>query len=926
MISADPRDAGTHPYQPAPSNPFVEFSKSEIEQTLHSRFERVVETHSARLAVMTRTERLTYRELNARANRVAHAIVARCGVSAEPVALLFQQGVPSVIAILGALKAGKFYVSLDPHLPVKGVARLLADSRARLAVTDSRNLRLAQELCGDAIDILDVDRIGLDFAEDNLGLTGSPDALAYVYYTSGSTGMPKGVMDTHRNVLHNIMRYTNRLHICADDRLTLLQSFGFSGAVSSLFCALLNGACTLPIEFREETPRGVAQWLEASAITIYHSVPALFRALLTEGRSFPSVRLIRLEGDQASLADVELYRKHCTPDCLLVNGLGTTETGIACQYFIDRTTTIEGGKPPVGYPTDDMEIRLLDEDGKPFADAGRVGEIAVVSRYLSPGYWQNPVLTQRAFTRDPLGGLGRVYRTGDLGRLRPDGCVEYLGRNDARLKIRGQWVALADVESALLKVEEVRQAVVTAWEDQTGDSRLVAYVVAEDGAAPTASALRRRLATDLPAHMVPASYVMLEALPLSHNGKIDRKALPPPPEGRPTLEQEYIAPESLLQQRIAQVWEEMLGVRPVGVRDNFFDLGGDSLQATRMVDCLEEVLNREIPLSILFEAADVETLADILFQQNADLRLPFLPIQPGGPKPPFFLLHGDYLSGGFYCLELARHLGADQPFYALPPYGLDNQPVPTSYELMAAQHVETLRTFRPAGPYRLGGTCNGGLVAFEMARQLVACGQQVDVLVLIGSAAENLRFRVMQQTIAVAGALLRFPPRFRMELYELARRIVLSLDRRPLRSSVIQLLAKAWRMPGELAHLFRSTESGGSGTIRSSRIDFEAETPRERRDRLRETYLRIDRHYIPREYANPITLFWPADDPEPAEEAARRWRKVVPKVDLHVLPGTHVGSLTQDVKELAEHLMRCFERCDVAEPAGGNATPAIRLK
>ena len=393
-----------------------------------------------------------------------------------------------------------------------------------------------------------------------------------------------------------------------------------------------------------------------------------------------------------------------------------------------------------------------------------------------------------------------MYRTGDLGRLRADGCLEHLGRSDARLKIRGQWVALADVESALARMDEVRAAVVAARDNAAGDTRLVAYIVPENDHAPPASALRRRLAVELPAHMVPAHYVMLEALPVSDNGKVDRRALPAPPEGRPTLEQAYVSPSSLLQQRIALVWEEVLGVYPVGVRDNFLDLGGDSLLAVSMVDRLEAVLGREIPVTALFEAADVQTLADLLFEHHADLRFPLLRVQPGGTKPPFFFLHGDYLSGGFYCLELARHLGPDQPFFALPPYGLDSRPVPESYEQMAAQHIQTLRAFRPNGPYRLGGTCNGGMVAFEMARQLVQAGQSVDLLLLIGSSAENARFRLMKQSITAAGAMLRVPSRFQMALYEVLRSTLLERSGRPLWSAAARLLAKLRKV-----HPLRST-------------------------------------------------------------------------------------------------------------------------
>jgi acyl carrier protein len=301
----------------------------------------------------------------------------------------------------------------------------------------------------------------------------------------------------------------------------------------------------------------------------------------------------------------------------------------------------------------------------------------------------------------------------------------------------------------------------------------------------------------------------MDSLPMNSNGKVDRRSLPPA-RGRPLLEHDYVAPQSPLQWRISQVWEEILDIRPVGIRDNFFDLGGHSLLAARMVDRLEEVLGRSIPLSILFQAPDVENLADIIFQRSEDLRLPLLKVQSDGSKTPLFFLHGDYGSGGFYCLELSRHLGTDQPFYAMPPCGLDGQTIPPSYEEMADLHLRALRAFRPHGPYLLGGTCNGGLVAFEMARRLVASGEKVDLLVLVGASAANFRFRWIYRTINAAGTLLGLSPDARMELYERARQMVLRLDPLPMHRRITHVLGKLWKVPGELLHLFRFSGAGKS--------------------------------------------------------------------------------------------------------------------
>ena len=276
----------------------------------------------------------------------------------------------------------------------------------------------------------------------------SPDAAACIYYTSGSTGEPKGVLDTHRNVLHNVMRYTNSLGIGADDRLTLLQGPAFSGAVSSLFGALLNGAAVFPFDVPREGADRIAPWLARHGLTMYHSVPALFRRVATAGQALSALRVVRLEGDLAVPQDVELFQTRCEPGTVLVNGLGATECGLVRQYVVDHETSLTGGTVPIGYPVEDMEVLLLDPEGQPAA-AGEVGEIVVRSLYLAAGYWDRPDLTDVAFRPSPGGRGLRLYRTGDMGRMAADACLEHLGRRDQQVKIRGERVDVESIQAAL---------------------------------------------------------------------------------------------------------------------------------------------------------------------------------------------------------------------------------------------------------------------------------------------------------------------------------------------------------------------------------------------------------------------------------------------------------------------------------------------
>ncbi|MGH9369521.1 MAG: AMP-binding protein, partial [Thermoanaerobaculia bacterium] len=619
---------------------------------------------------------------------------------------------------------------LDTAHPRPAIAAVLAEASIALIVADAGNHALAAELAGDGHAVLDAEEAAASGSGEDPNLPIPPEAGAYIYYTSGSTGRPKGVVDIHRNVLHNVRRYTNSLCIGPEDRLSLIQSCSFSGTVSTLFGALANGAAVFPFDLRSEGTARLADWLAAERITIFHSAPAIFRSLFDGGRRFPDLRLVRLEGDQAFQRDVELYREHLEPGCVLVNGLGATETGLTRQYFIDKKTPPGGSRVPVGYPVEDMRVLLLDDEGGPVAE-GATGEIAVQSRYLARGYWKRPDLDRSAFLPDPAGGDARIYRTGDLGRLRPDGCLELSGRKDFRVKIRGQRVEPAEVERALLEVPGVREAVVTGREDRPGEPVLVAYLVASENPAPGSAALRRTLAAALPAACVPAAFVMLDRLPLDGNGKVDRRALPPPAPARPSS---FAPPRGSLQRRLARIWEEALAVRPVGNRDDFFELGGDSLCAARVAARIERALRRPVPPALIFAQPTVEKLADALEEEAARFEAgdPLLAIQPGGSKPPLFLIPNRL--GELYLLsDLARHLGEDQPLYAYRWIGgAQRRSPPRSLEEMADDGVRRFRRVQEKGPYRLGGLCFGAVVALEMARQLRSAGESIALLALIG--------------------------------------------------------------------------------------------------------------------------------------------------------------------------------------------------
>jgi amino acid adenylation domain-containing protein len=702
------------------------FLKGEIEQSIPDRFEMKVLKHRADLAIGTSTKSLTYEGLNAFANRIAHAILKSDIPSGDPVALLLEQDSTLIASILGVLKAGNIYVPLDTGYPVSQLENILADSGAPLILTDVENYSRAIELAKGRFKIIEVENESHTFPSGNPSLQIPPDTLAYIYYTSGSTGKPKGVVDDHRNVLHNVMRYTNNLQITSDDRLTLLQSSGFSGAVSNIFCSLLNGAALFPIDLRRVGVEGLARCINSESISIYHSVPTIFQRLLSTGQDFKSLRIIRLEGDRAMLKDLTLFQKNFGNDCLLVNGLGATETGITRQYFANNQTKLHGNQFPLGYATEDMQTLLLDENGAQVTQ-GEIGEIAIRSRYLARGYWRQPELTKDRFIPNPDQPGERTYLSGDLGYLNPDGELEYLGRKDFRSKFHGEWLDVDTIESALNSNEIIEQSLVDVRTDSQGTSRVVAYIVPSKGAVVSTSALRKKLLkTGIKETIIPTVFMQLDTLPVDSNGKISRQNLPEPLQmSRPTFTPSCTETERL----VAEVYASVLGYSQIGRDDDFYALGGDSLDAISVSLQLEKLLDSSLPLALFAHATTVEKMASAIDQHEPANSL--VALQPHGSRKPFFCVHA-HMGHVINLRNLSMHLGPKQPFYALQLQGLDrlNRP-PTSIAEMAQQYLAEIRRIQRKGPYLLSGYCYGGLVAMEMSRLLKQAGESVSLLALI---------------------------------------------------------------------------------------------------------------------------------------------------------------------------------------------------
>lgn len=725
-------DTNNRPIEPArpvrPANAFIEWKIEATESTIPRHFQQQARLHPDHTAVKIGDYRASYKMLNSAANRVAQAILARRGSANQAVALLLGNEAQLFEAIMGVLKAGKFYVPLDPSYPSERNKYIAEDVSADLILTNNKNLHLADRLVEAGDEIINLDELDIHVPDKDPNLSTRADDIAFILYTSGSTGQPKGVIHTHCNVLHIALRYTNGQHISSDDRLTLLTSYSYGASVGNLFGGLLNGAAICVFDIRIEGLDKVARFLVKEDISIYYSVPTLFRhfaGALTGDEQFPKLRLIRLGGENVYRGDVELYQRHFHEGCLLHIGFGTTETGLLRECFFNKAIECDTDVAPIGYPVADMDVLVLDEEGEPVG-FNAVGEIAVRSRYISPGYWRRPELTREAFLLDPRNARSHIYLTGDLGRMLEDGCLIHIGRQDSQVKVRGFRIEATEVEAALLNFKGVTEVVVMAREANNREKRLAAYVVLEKGSKLNSSELRAGLRKSLPDFMIPTTFTILDELPHMPSGKVDRNQLQKMSPLRAQVQSDFLAPRNLVEGRLKEICEQILGVRPVGVTDDFFNLGGDSLAASELFTEIEAIYGTRFPPSTLLQASTIEQVARLIVTGDGN-DSSLVPIQPAGSAPPFFCVHG--IGGEVISFRpLSNFLGDDQPLYGLRAGTRGRNRF--SVEEIAAHYANEIQRFQPEGAYHLGGYSFGGTIAFEMARQLDEQGRKVGLLAI----------------------------------------------------------------------------------------------------------------------------------------------------------------------------------------------------
>lgn len=612
-----------------------------FEQPVHRLVEAQVEQSPEAIAVSFGEIQLSYRELNQRANQLAHTL-QQMGVGPEVVVGLYLERSPEmIVGLLGILKAGGAYAPLDPAYPKERLAFILADSRASILLTQDRLAKMLPEFSGG---VLRLDRDWPMIAQqesENLAHQADLDHLAYIIYTSGSTGQPKGVMISHRALLNFTIAARSEYNLSARDRVLQFASISFDTAVEEIYPCLTCGA-TLILRTELGSISSFLQNCRAGAVT-FLSLPTaywhqLVAALAAENLSLPhALRLVVIGGEKALPQPLQVWRQHVGDQVRLLNTYGPTETTVVATSCDLSGSVLKIGTEglravPIGSALPTIQSYVLDQDLQPVA-TGSVGELYLGGTTLARGYLNRPDLTAEKFIPDPFSGIpgARLYKTGDLVRYLPGGQLEFVGRLDDQVKVRGFRVELAEIEAALHYHPAVRQAVVLAWQTNqpAGDTRLAAYVVLDDQAT-TSLELRQFLLEKLPPYMVPAHFILLDAFPLTPSGKIDRRALSAPTATRPEISTPFIAPRNPTEETLANLWTETLGLEQVGVYDNFIELGGHSLLAAQLIARVRDIFQVELSPSHLFEVATIAGVAQhIEVVQWAQQRLDLFPAIQG---------------------------------------------------------------------------------------------------------------------------------------------------------------------------------------------------------------------------------------------------------------------------------------------------------
>ena len=601
--------------RPGPED-HVPFPREAIEGSVGARFEKMAERFAERVALRISSRQWTYAELNADANRIAHEVLERGGNG--PVAVLMDQDDPAVPCLLGTLKAGKAYVFLDPNDDPARWGSILTATGAGLLITTAARKAGSVAAYSDGCTCLAYEDLDGNASTDDPGLDIDPGCPAAIFFTSGSTGQPKGVVRDHRQFLHSTWLNTNTYFVAPSDRQSLLYFPGFTASVPNIYDTLLNGATLCAANPRRMSPYELSAWVRSERITHFNPPVGLWRNVLEAvppGFQWPDLRLVTLAGQAIYGSDARAFQERFGDGAILLFVLAMTEAGAITQGYVDGAVTVHDGPVPAGFPVADKDIVILDDENRALGP-GEEGRIAITSSYLSLGYWQDDTRTREHFRPVGDGSRLRTFRSGDRGRVRADGCLEYFGRDDSVVKVRGYRVDAGAVETVLNSHPSVLSAVVVAGQWRGRETALAAYVAPRAGTSLTSTALRGFLAGKVPGYMLPDYMMLLDEMPLTSSGKIDRRGLPVPGRSRPDIGTPFVPPRTERESLLAEIWAELLEFDEIGVNDDFFELGGDSLLAMRMALAVEESLGTSVSGDIFRTGTTVAGLARAVSGEN----------------------------------------------------------------------------------------------------------------------------------------------------------------------------------------------------------------------------------------------------------------------------------------------------------------------
>lgn len=696
----------------------------------HQWFEEQVALTPNSIAIDFEGQTITYEELNKQSNQLAHAMQQKGVQTGSLVGLCLERSIDVYVAILAALKAGGAYVPLDPAFPADRLAFMISDADLHLLCTQSH---LCHRFTNLNLPVIDIDGMRTAFSEQpviNMECRGKAGDLAYVIYTSGSTGKPKGTLLEHRGLCNLAAQYQALFKPGVGCRVLQFFSYSFDGSVADIFMTLLSGA-TLVAGRTEVLRPGIdlGRFLDDQRINIAMLTPSTLAA--TPWRELPQLGAILTGGEVCSREIVEIWQ----PGRRFINAYGPTEATVAAALYEIQDINAEGQSIPIGQPPGNVKIYIVDKNMNP-VPVGISGEICIGGVGVGRGYLNRPELTAERFIEDPFlkNHEGRLYRSGDLGRYRKDGNIEFIGRIDDQVKLRGFRIELGEIETVLQSYPGINQAAVVLQEIKNGDKRLAAFITGNPitGTGGDLHAVQEYLRKRLPEYMTPAAITMIDQMPILPTGKINRGALITM-ETTPLARQnhELVAPRDLLEAQLATIWEEVLGIQRVGVADDFFELGGHSLSAVRVIGQVEQQLGKQLSLTSLFEEPTIEHLASLLRETktSSDIeRSLLISMQKKGEKPPVFFIHPSGGSVHFYT-DLAHAMGRERPFYGIQAQGMNRDaPIHTRIEEMAELYRRVIQSRVPEGPFLLGSWSLGVVIAYEIAQQLSYLGFEVGFL------------------------------------------------------------------------------------------------------------------------------------------------------------------------------------------------------